>query len=103
MRKFVFMALLMAFILSMATFAMAEEQLFEVKITDLIDNYGFKTNWGNVYLNDRDVKNLTHAAAYLKPITLGDFKTDKGHIVMLKAISYKAGVAKLVVYPIKMK
>lgn len=103
MRKFASIVLAICMVLGLATFASAEEQYFEVKITDLIDNYGLLTKWGNVFFNDRDIKRLTHAAANLKPISLGDFKTDKGHMVMVKSVNYKAGMAKLVVTVVKLK
>ncbi len=100
MRKLIAFSLMTALVLSVSVLAFAgpkDTQGAKVKISDLIDNYALKTNWGNIYFNDRDVKKLTDAAAKLKVINLGDFKTDKGHQVQVKAIGYEAGVANLLV------
>ncbi len=100
MRKLIAFSLITALVLSVSAIALAgpkDTQAAEVKISDLIDNYALKTNWGNVYFNDRHVKKLTDSAAKLRSVNLGDFKTDKGHLVQVKAIGYKAGVATLLI------
>lgn len=103
MRKFSAAVIIAAFILSMtAVLAFAgESQTLEVKIADVIDNYALKTNWGNAYFQQKDVRRLTHAAAKMQPINLGDFRTDRGDLLLIHAVGFKTGNAVLLIKKVK--
>ena len=100
MRKLIVFTLVFALVLGLSAIGFAQSagnQTVEVKLTDILDNSAMTTNWGNVYFRDRDVKRLTHAAAKLKPVNLGDFKTDTGTMVQVQAIGFKTGTAIMLV------
>lgn len=98
MRSLIVFALIAMFLTGFAGIAAGgEKQAVEVKMSDIIDHSAFATKWGNVYFRDRDIKRLTHAAAKLKSVNLGDFKTDKDQMVKVQAIGYQTGTATLVV------
>ena len=103
MRKFSAAVIIAVFILSMtAVGAFANEsQTIEVKIADVIENYALKTNWGNAYFQQKDIRRLTHAAAKMQPINLGDFRTDHGDLLLIHAIGYKTGNAVLLIKKVK--
>lgn len=99
MRQVAFFILVVVFILSVSSFAMADAkgETIEVKISELYDNFAMKTSWGNVYFNIDDVHKLTDSAAKLRPVTLGNFTTDTGSTVKVSAITYKAGIATMLI------
>ena len=82
-------------IVGMAFAGASGQEYVKVKISSVKENYALKTSWGNVFFAEKDYKKLTHNAAKMTPCNLGEFVTDQGAKVGIKAVSYQAGVATL--------
>jgi len=67
-------------------------QEVDMLLTKIMERLTLKTEWGDVYFNKRDVKKIIHGAAHLRPIDLGNFTTDKGVKVHLKAAKISKSV-----------
>lgn len=99
MRRF---ALVMLLVLTVglavhSTAQAAETQVVEVLIGKILENYTVPTEFGNVYFNQRDLHRLVHAAAHLRPIVLGAFTTDQGHLVRVNVKRFDRGMVTMVI------
>jgi hypothetical protein len=90
----------LALVLSFVQLAAAgESQTVDILISKLEKNFAVKTNWGNIYFNERDLHRLIHGAAYLRPVMLGEFLSDTGSRLMVKTVGYDKGVVTLSMSP----
>ncbi|MDP8223344.1 MAG: hypothetical protein P9L99_08295 [Candidatus Lernaella stagnicola] len=88
----------LALLMSIVSLAAAEEtQTVDVLISKLVRNYALSTEWGNIYFDKADLHRLIDSAAKLRPVRLGDFQTDLGKLVSVKALGYDKGVATLLI------
>jgi hypothetical protein len=103
MRRLLGFILVLAIVMTFVGIAAADnqKQSVEAKLSDVIANLAINTQWGNVYFRDHDIKRLTHAAANLKPINLGDFTTDGGAFVLVQAIGFSDGNVTFVIKKMK--
>lgn len=80
-----------------ATAHAASAQQIETLMGKVLETYTLPTDFGNVYFNQGDIKRFVHAAAKMRPVDLGLFTTDTGHVVRIKATHFDRGVATLLV------
>jgi hypothetical protein len=98
MRRVASLAIIFLLVAGFAASVVASDQeIVEVRLAKILDNYAVKTSFGNVYFNIGDVHRLVDSAAKLRPFKLGTFTTDTGQTVKIGVIAYTAGVAKLAV------
>jgi hypothetical protein len=83
-----------------ASTAVAEQsQDVDVLIGTILERYSISTNFGNVYFSIRHTRRLVDAAAKLRPLNLGNFETDQGVNVRVKAVKFDRGMVTLLISP----
>jgi len=75
------------------------KQEVDMLLTKVMDRLILKTNWGNVYFNEKDVKRIVHGAANLRPVFLGVYQTDEGASVHVKIARVSQSVVTFHVWP----
>ncbi len=90
--------LALGFMLSSAAVAEQSQQI-DVLLGNILDRYYVTTDFGNVYFNVRHTRLLVNAAAKLRPVDLGDFTTDMGEHVRVKAVKFDRGMVSLLIIP----